>query len=59
VPAVVAAAEANIAIETESIQWLSKLASQHPYYRFNYAWNRQMESSVSIASESQRKNAKS
>ncbi|EGP91235.1 unnamed protein product [Zymoseptoria tritici ST99CH_3D7] len=44
-PAVVAAAEANIALETETIQMLSKVASGHPYYRFNYSWSRQMESS--------------
>jgi hypothetical protein len=46
VPTVVAAAEANIAIEIETIQKLSDVASRHPYYRFNYSWNRQMESSV-------------
>ncbi|KAK4635513.1 Translin-1 [Fulvia fulva] len=41
---VVTAAQNNIVSEVQTIQQLSAIASQHPYYRFNYAWSRQMES---------------
>ena len=30
----------------QSIQQLAQVASKHPYYRFNYAWSRQVESAV-------------
>ncbi|WPH02592.1 Translin [Acrodontium crateriforme] len=40
---VLAAAEASIKNEVETIQKLSELASQHPYYKFNYSWTRTMQ----------------
>ncbi|KAF2169879.1 hypothetical protein M409DRAFT_20292 [Zasmidium cellare ATCC 36951] len=43
-PTVIKSASDHIASEIETVQQLSKVASQHPYYRFNYAWSRQMES---------------
>lgn len=46
VSTVIKAASDHIAREIETVQQLSKVASQHPYYRFNYAWSRQMESVV-------------
>ncbi|RMZ10015.1 hypothetical protein D0862_03420 [Hortaea werneckii] len=39
----VTAAQANIDQEIKTIQQLSEVASQHPYYKFNYAWTRQMQ----------------
>lgn len=47
-PAVIEAAQANIALEVQTIQQLSEVASKQPYYRFNYAWNRQIEAAVRI-----------
>lgn len=44
----IAAAQANIAIEIQTIQQLSEVASKQPYYRFNYAWTKQIEASVCI-----------
>lgn len=46
VPTVIKAASDHITNEIETVQQLAKVASQHPYYRFNYAWSRQMESVV-------------
>ncbi|RMZ31137.1 hypothetical protein D0859_04751 [Hortaea werneckii] len=43
VPSLVTAAQANIDHEIKTIQQLSEVASQHPYYKFNYAWTRQMQ----------------
>jgi hypothetical protein len=40
------AAEVNIQEEVAIIQQLSQVASKYPYYRFNYSWQRQIESSV-------------
>ncbi|KAI7123314.1 hypothetical protein D0869_12184 [Hortaea werneckii] len=42
-PSLVTAAQANIDQEIKTIQQLSEVASQHPYYKFNYAWTRQMQ----------------
>ncbi|KAI6859724.1 hypothetical protein D0864_00514 [Hortaea werneckii] len=42
-PSLVTAAQANIDHEIKTIQQLSEVASQHPYYKFNYAWTRQMQ----------------
>ncbi|KAI6885080.1 Translin [Hortaea werneckii] len=42
-PSLVTAAETNIDHEIKTIQQLSEVASQHPYYKFNYAWTRQMQ----------------
>ncbi|CAK4030576.1 probable translin [Lecanosticta acicola] len=42
-PAIVAAAQNNIGNEVQSIQQLAQVASKYPYYRFNYAWSRQIE----------------
>jgi len=39
---VITAAQANIAIEIQTIQQLSEVASKQPYYRFNYAWTKQI-----------------
>ncbi|KAI7283369.1 Translin [Hortaea werneckii] len=39
----VTAVQANIDHEIKTIQQLSEVASQHPYYKFNYAWTRQMQ----------------
>ncbi|KAH9826194.1 Translin family [Teratosphaeria destructans] len=41
--AVVSTAQTNIVEEIETIQHLSAIASKHPYYKFNYAWSRQMQ----------------
>jgi hypothetical protein len=46
VPAVVQAAEASIRNEVQTIQQLSAVASKYPYYKFNYAWTRQMQDAV-------------
>lgn len=48
VPNVVHAAESNIKEAVATIQKLAQVASNHPYYRFNYSWQRQIESSVRI-----------
>ncbi|TKA22559.1 hypothetical protein B0A50_08129 [Salinomyces thailandicus] len=40
---VVKAAQTNIDKEIATIQQLSEIASKHPYYKFNYAWTRQMQ----------------
>ncbi|KAI7218243.1 Translin [Hortaea werneckii] len=42
-PSLVSAAQANIDHEIKTIQQLSEVASQHPYYKFNYAWTRQIQ----------------
>ncbi|KAK3691730.1 Translin-1 [Vermiconidia calcicola] len=42
-PSVVKAAQASIQNEVEAIQQLSEIASKNPYYKFNYAWTRQMQ----------------
>ncbi|KAI7479702.1 Translin [Hortaea werneckii] len=42
-PSLVTAAQANVDHEIKTIQQLSEVASQHPYYKFNYAWTRQMQ----------------
>ena len=46
VPKVLTAARESINQEITWIQWLSKAASQHPYYKYNYQWTREMQSSV-------------
>lgn len=46
VPTVVHAAESNMREAVATIQQLAQVASNHPYYRFNYSWQRQIESSV-------------
>nr|POF11629.1 hypothetical protein CFP56_44467 [Quercus suber] len=43
VPPVLAAASTSIQSEISTIQTLAALASKHPYYKFNYAWTRQMQ----------------
>lgn len=43
---IVDSAQASIQQELATIQQLSQVASNHPYYQFNYAWQRQIESSV-------------
>ncbi|KAI5370274.1 Putative Translin family [Septoria linicola] len=45
-PNVVQAAELSIQSAVATIQQLSQVASSHPYYRFNYSWQRQIESST-------------
>ncbi|KAF1821188.1 Translin [Dissoconium aciculare CBS 342.82] len=40
---VVAAAQASIANEVQSIQRLEELASKYPYYKFNYSWTRHIQ----------------
>jgi len=45
-PKVLTAARESINQEITWIQWLSKAASQHPYYKYNYQWTREMQSSV-------------
>ncbi|KAK5170500.1 Translin-1 [Saxophila tyrrhenica] len=40
---VIQAAEANIQQEVKAIGQLSEVASKYPYYKFNYAWSRQMQ----------------
>ncbi|EME88298.1 uncharacterized protein MYCFIDRAFT_209770 [Pseudocercospora fijiensis CIRAD86] len=45
-PAVIQAAEASIKEQIATIQTLSAEASKHPYYKFNYSWQRQMENST-------------
>lgn len=52
-PSLVTAAETNIDHEIKTIQQLSEVASQHPYYKFNYAWTRQMQDVVSTPFTSQ------
>ncbi|KAK5135870.1 hypothetical protein LTR08_004519 [Meristemomyces frigidus] len=42
-PSVVSAAQANIDKEIQTIQQLSGVASEHPYYKFNYAWTRTVQ----------------
>ena len=45
-PPVVKAAQDSIFEEVLIIQQLSEVASKNPYYRFNYAWTRQMQDVV-------------
>ncbi|EMF16989.1 Translin [Sphaerulina musiva SO2202] len=45
-PVVVHAAESKIKEAVATIQQLAQVASNHPYYRFNYAWQRQIEIST-------------
>lgn len=40
------AAESSISHEVQAIQQLSEVASKYPYYKFNYAWSRQMQDAV-------------
>ncbi|OQO09932.1 hypothetical protein B0A48_04287 [Cryoendolithus antarcticus] len=44
---VLQAAQSSIENEVQSIQRLAEVASKHPYYRYNYAWTREMQSAVS------------
>lgn len=44
-PAVVTAAQNSIATSVQTIQQLAQVASKYPYYRFNYAWTRQIQDS--------------
>ena len=46
VPSIVNAAETSITQEIRSIKELSDVASNYPYYKFNYAWSRQMQDAV-------------
>jgi len=43
---VVSSAQNNIEKEAQTIQKLSEVASKHPYYKFNYAWTRQIQDVV-------------
>ncbi|KKA27445.1 hypothetical protein TD95_005430, partial [Thielaviopsis punctulata] len=45
-PQLLAQAEEGIAKDKENIKELAGLASQQPYYKFNYLWNRTMENVV-------------
>ncbi|PIB01764.1 Translin [Cercospora beticola] len=45
-PVVVQAAQSSIQNAVVTIQQLAQVASNHPYYRFNYAWQKQIESST-------------
>ncbi|KAF7195555.1 Translin [Pseudocercospora fuligena] len=45
-PTVIQAAETSIKEQIATIQSLSAEASKHPYYKFNYSWQRQMENST-------------
>ncbi|KAM3418618.1 Translin-1 [Cercospora zeina] len=45
-PGAVQAAQSSIQNAVATIQQLAQVASNHPYYRFNYAWQRQIESST-------------
>jgi len=47
VSSVVKAAQDNINNEIQTIQQLADVASKHPYYKFNYAWTRQVQDAVS------------
>lgn len=42
----VSSAQNNIEKEAQIIQKLSEVASKHPYYKFNYAWTRQIQDVV-------------
>ena len=44
---VISAAESSIGKEIETIKQLSEIASKHSYYKFNYAWTRQVQDAVS------------
>ncbi|KXT02732.1 hypothetical protein AC578_5436 [Pseudocercospora eumusae] len=46
VPTVIQAAETSIKEQIATIQTLSAKASKHPYYKFNYSWQRQMENTT-------------
>lgn len=48
-PVVVQAAQSSIRNAVVTIQQLAQVASDHPYYRFNYAWQKQIESSVGVS----------
>ncbi|KAK0276969.1 Translin-1 [Friedmanniomyces endolithicus] len=43
VPSVVSSAQASIDKEVQTIHKLSETASKEPYYKFNYAWTRQIQ----------------
>ncbi|KAK5116967.1 hypothetical protein LTR62_006688 [Meristemomyces frigidus] len=43
VSSVLEAAQASISREVTTIQKLSEVAAKHPYYKFNYAWTRQIQ----------------
>ncbi|KXT10444.1 hypothetical protein AC579_7892 [Pseudocercospora musae] len=45
-PTVIQAAETSIKEQIATIQTLFAEASKHPYYKFNYSWQRQMENST-------------
>ena len=47
VPSVVSAAQESISAEVQAIRKLSETASKYPYYKFNYAWTRQIQDAVS------------
>ncbi|KAK0265873.1 Translin-1 [Friedmanniomyces endolithicus] len=47
VPSVVSSAQANIDKEVQTIHKLSETASKEPYYKFNYAWTRQIQDACS------------
>ncbi|KAK0310730.1 Translin-1 [Friedmanniomyces endolithicus] len=46
VPSVVSSAQASIDKEVQTIHKLSETASKEPYYKFNYAWTRQIQDVV-------------
>ncbi len=46
VPSVVSSAQASIDKEVQTIHKLSETASKEPYYKFNYAWTRQIQDAV-------------
>ncbi|KAK0336772.1 Translin-1 [Friedmanniomyces endolithicus] len=47
VPSVVSSAQASIDKEVQTIHKLSETASKEPYYKFNYAWTRQIQDACS------------
>ena len=50
VSGILSLATKSIADETQAIQVLETEASKHPYYKFNYAWTRQVQDAVRLDS---------
>lgn len=48
VGSIIEAAQSSIQEEIQIVRQLEVLASQHPYYKFNYAWTRQMQDVVCL-----------
>ena len=51
---VLESARANLKEEVVAIGQLSEVASKYPYYKFNYAWSRQMQDAVCFSVSSPR-----